>query len=449
VPEVCLKWIQDFSKRRIVSGFLKDKDIGAKRLASMPDRFTNTINNADGSIVCRPTVINNYQQEMPDLEAWFTQWFDFIFHKEVSVKDKKGEVSAKKVCRLLQPIQRAKYPAVTEAEEAMSLPLQMLALGIFDAVLVHIMNSCAASAPGGAINWHQLKVKLCDALVVNKQRSVIRILAEQPTYCNADVVFLQECAGSFIEAFKQDETLSSKFWLLAPKVVDHVRDQNSLLLVSKSKLDDASMAEEVSISGTVAGDVPVADGDFCAFSVPLVVEGEEESQKVVLASFHGDTAGLASTPVVGAVRKLAADLGLPVVMGLDANTHAHEDPKGATKYVKSFLADLEEGPEPLAHSWEGEDTTKWHTTFNARTFLQPQLNKAVRFEERHTSKLTDNHPKDWILFSGSVFDVAEAAVKDNTGKYSFTDGIDFPTLTFPSDHALVSTTLRVRRKREE
>merc|ERR1712232_35304 len=121
--------------------------------------------------------------------------------------------------------------------------------------------------------------------------------------------------------------------------------------------------------------------------------------------------------------------------------HAHEDPK--TKSIKSFLADLAGG---LAHSWEGQDTTKWHTTFNARTFLQPQLNKAVRFEERHTSKLTDNHPKDWILFSSSDFEVAKAAVKDNTGKFTFQDGIDFPTLTFPSDHALVSSTLRVRKK---
>jgi len=445
VDKVRLMWSEDFSKRKMISEFLKDKEIGSKRLASMPDRFTNTINNTDGRVMCRPTVINNYHVEMADLEAWFKQWFDFMFCTDVCVRDKKGNCEPKKVCSLLQPIKRAKYPAVTEEEEAVSVPLQTLALGIFDAILVHILNSCAASAPGGAIDWHQLKVKLCDALVVNKQRNVINILAEQPAYCNADVIFLQECAGAFIEAFRNNEKLNSKFWLLVPKTADHCRDQNSLILVSKAILEDASAAEELDLSGETLGNVRVADGDICAFTVPLQVPGQQESRRVLLVSFHGDTAGLSSTPVLSAVRKLAADAGLPVVIGIDANTYAHKDPKGEKKYVQSFLADLEEGPSPLAHSWSGSDTTSWHTTFNARTFLQPQLNKAVRFEERHTSKLTDNHPKDWILFSDSAFEVVEAAVKDNTGQLAFKDGVDFPTLTFPSDHAVVSTTLRVRR----
>jgi len=433
-------WLSDFSRRRIIEGFLKDKGLGSKRLASMPDRFTNTINNADGSVVCRPTIINNYQREMHDLQAWFDQWFEFMFHTAVSVKNKKGETESKKVCALLQPIKRAKYPAVTEEEEAISLPLQMLCQAIFDAILVHVMNSCAASA---AINWHALKMKLCSALVVHKQANVIKILAEQPAYFDADVIFLQEVAGAFVEAFHAHEGLSGRFTLLAPKTVDHIRDQNSLLLVAKSRLPEASSAQEVGLDGALASDVPVADGDVCAFIAPL--HGfASEPRKVLLASFHGDTAGLASTPVATAVRKQAADAGVPVVFGLDANTHAREDPKGATKHIDAFLADLQDGAEPLAHCWEGSETKAWHTTFNARTYLQPQLNKAVRYDERHSSKLTDCNPKDFILFSGAAFEVAKSAVKDNTGEVRFVEDMDFPTLTFPSDHAIVSATLRVR-----
>ena len=37
-------WENDFSKRKIVDGFLKDDTLGSKRLASMPDRYTNLIN---------------------------------------------------------------------------------------------------------------------------------------------------------------------------------------------------------------------------------------------------------------------------------------------------------------------------------------------------------------------------------------------------------------------
>ena len=37
-------WASDFAGRKIISGFMKDKELGEKRLASMPDRVTNTIN---------------------------------------------------------------------------------------------------------------------------------------------------------------------------------------------------------------------------------------------------------------------------------------------------------------------------------------------------------------------------------------------------------------------
>ena len=54
VPETEKQWNENYKSRTIISGFLKDKDIGAKRLASMPDRITNTINTIDGSTVRSP-----------------------------------------------------------------------------------------------------------------------------------------------------------------------------------------------------------------------------------------------------------------------------------------------------------------------------------------------------------------------------------------------------------
>ena len=67
-------WHTHIKPRRIVSGFLKDKDIGAKRLCSMPDRVTNTINCADQVTLCRPTVINCYATAMPTVRSWWEQW---------------------------------------------------------------------------------------------------------------------------------------------------------------------------------------------------------------------------------------------------------------------------------------------------------------------------------------------------------------------------------------
>ena len=122
-----------------------------------------------------------------------------------------------------------------------------------------------------------------------------------------------------------------------------------------------------------------------------------------------------------------------------------------------------------------------HTTFNARTFLQPQLNKAIKLADRETSSLTDrnpkvrpttqlqsrssasasapasasaspspspsppptdHHPKDFILFKKGAF-VPKAIGSDNDGSKGFDAAAPFPTLSFPSDHAVLSATLEL------
>lgn len=102
-----------------MSGFLKDKDIGAKRLCSMPDRVTNTINcssadddnGGEPGVLYRPTVINCYEKELPTVHAWWEQWKTFMFDTEVRVSTKSGtSACAKRVCQLLDPISRSKYP---------------------------------------------------------------------------------------------------------------------------------------------------------------------------------------------------------------------------------------------------------------------------------------------------------------------------------------------------
>lgn len=85
IAEVKQLWQDDFRSRKIVSGFLKDSNIGKKRLASMPDRITNTINCVGGQTMKRPTVINYYEKDMGDRESWWSQWREFIFNTEVEV----------------------------------------------------------------------------------------------------------------------------------------------------------------------------------------------------------------------------------------------------------------------------------------------------------------------------------------------------------------------------
>ena len=308
-------WNDDFSKRKIISGFMKDKSLGDKRLASMPDRYTNTINLADNGVAHRPTVINCFTGDMGTVPAWWANWKTFMFHRQLPLPSRQPTVAA----GMLSKIKRSKYPAITEAEEAISIPLQTLAQAIFDGVLVHIVNSVS---PGG--KWQQLKRDMCAALNTRKDERTLSILAS--TYSDASVVFLQESAGVFVRKAEEHNELGDRFFVGKSATLDTKRDQNSIMLLRRAFFSEESLMDHTSIvMGKFAGQsVPVANGDLLVMSVTDVLQ-----RKYLLASFHGDTNGLATIPVLDAVHALA--LTMPehsLVFGMDANTHTiSTDPK--------------------------------------------------------------------------------------------------------------------------
>ena len=91
--------------------------IGSKRLASMPDRITNTINTSDGSIVMRPTVTNGFDGNLSSIDKWWKLWKDFVFRFVVQVYKKDGVSPPQVVCKLIEPILHSKYPAITPEEQ--------------------------------------------------------------------------------------------------------------------------------------------------------------------------------------------------------------------------------------------------------------------------------------------------------------------------------------------
>ena len=110
-------WDGDFKNRKIVSEFMKDPLLGSKRLASMPDRITNTINvENQPDPVCRPTVINMYDGDLGDLNKWWIVWKQFMFGRKLKIKTKTGIVDSIPYT-MLQPIKKSKYPDITEVSE--------------------------------------------------------------------------------------------------------------------------------------------------------------------------------------------------------------------------------------------------------------------------------------------------------------------------------------------
>jgi len=183
------------------------------------------------------------------------------------------------------------------------------------------------------------------------------------------------------------------------------------------------------------GEVPVDAGDLLVVSAKAA-----NGRQHLVASFHGDTNGLATRPIVSALDKVYRSSfpeGSSMICGLDANTYLKPRKPAEWLCVEEFSAAcLEKG---IKTCWrEGQDFGECLTTYNARTYLQPQLNKGIKSVEKLAKG--DCSPKDHILFYASQYS-AQDTVKDNTGERRYIEGICFPTLSFPSDHGVVSTVL--------
>jgi len=422
-------WDSDFKNRKIVSGFMKDTLLGSKRLASMPDRITNTINVVGSDLpVCRPTVINMYDGDLSTLEMWWSAWEKFMFDTPLSIKNK-DEVITEPPYKLLQPIKKSKYPDITVEEEKVSLPLQTMCGAIFDAILVHMMNT--VSSPD---TWQSLKKTMVENLNSKKVPHTLDIL--ENVYGTSDIITLQEVSASFIEQSRK-RAFGQKFWIVAPGEMDAVRDQNSVIFLSKETFPAGPSAEITALvenSFEEGVDVPIAKGDILAITAT-----DRDGIPFVCASFHGDTNGLATKPVLSAIMKaMNSDSGLvthKLVFGLDANTYEKAKP-GKQQDV------LEWGEHYVSHDltscWGDVPNPKNYTTFNSRTYLQPQLNKACKKSDKR--KNGDVNPKDFILFGKTDFKVVQTW-KDNTGEKIYQENTAFPTLNFPSDHGILATIL--------
>ena len=365
-----------------------DKLLGTKRLASMPDRITNTINLHNGGLAFRPSALNAYNGEpLSSLDLWWFQWKKFMFHTEVQVFTGAADSAAdpQVVCSLITPILRGKYPAITEEEQAISVPLQILCLAILDAVFIHILNTVSPDA------WQGIRHSLCEALIFGKAPKVCNILAQ--SYSAFDVIFLQEAAAVFVQHARAHPDLHAQFFVLAPRVLDGKRDQNSLILASRRRFREESGEDVTQRVLDGLGGAWAAPGDLLVSSV----EDRRAGGRWLLASFHGDSNGLSAQPLVLALCDAAAvEFGDHALLaGLDANTVSAAEEGCRHQSVPGFAQCLRGqgllsvwGPDPDPAAW---------TSFSSRTFMQTQLHKAVPYRDRFAR--AQRSLKDWIVAS--------------------------------------------------
>ena len=346
-----------------------------------------------------------------------------------------------------------KYPSLSIDEESVSVPLQTLILALFDAVLIHSMLFLY---PNQSHLWHQIRIDTCTHLVWNKSKRAKSIL--ETTYQHVDLLFLQEASAEFVN----DMYYNSKFFkaLLLPEnggaVPDGIRNQNSIVLIKKGSVLD----QIVSVKGTVVKDVSkemkvkgLSRGDLYAVLVePSLIkkddddDGDECALNVarLFVSFHGDTNGLLSIPLLRSIQQWVDNYNtqhyeknkIDVVIGMDANTYGKYSKKNKQN-LKDYIDVVVK--EMKMTTWLGNvPNVQLHTTYNGRTFLQPQLNKAMTKEE--VQYQGDRNLKDFILFDGNGWN-CQNPIRDNTGKGEYVEEMVYPTTEWPSDHSAVSCVL--------
>ena len=239
--------------------------------------------------------------------ARWAAWSAFMFETRLEVAVKGGGSASKRPCELISKIPRAKYPALSEEEEAMSVPLQALGLAIWDAVMLHVV--CTLS-PGG--EWLAIKRSIVEALLQKKEPRTLEILTGP--YAGTDIMFLQEARGDFKPVLSA--ALGGAYAVFAPATPSK-SNQNSLVALRTSAFDAASVVDVTdqamaALSTEAKG--KVASGDLLV----LTASDKAGGRKYVLASFHGDTDGLATLPVLEAVHA--------VVLATNPNPHPNPHP---------------------------------------------------------------------------------------------------------------------------
>lgn len=433
-------WNNDYKNRKIMSEFIKDSKLGKKRLASMPDRVTNTISTADGKIVYRPTVINCFSGDLSSMDKWWSAWKNMMFETKFKM-EKNGISSSVNPISMISKIKKSKYPSISEAEELISIPLQTLCCAIFDAIMVYMMNSLEGDS------WQPLRSNMCNKLNLHKVDRTINILMN--SYSDQDVIFLQEVAGNFDSSLRE-KTVDRFYDIYFPKELDGDRDQNSFILLRKNRYIDVKEVTSEVLAELASSNAPIMKGDLLA----LLATDRVDNTKYIFGSFHGDTNGLATIPIVEAMYLYAStkQTDRKLLFGLDANTYClpESDQQGVVDFAKYYVS-------KNLNSCYGKEPNPYNfTTFHARTYLQTQLNKvrkllcmflfisnssflqAVKLEEKDTKG--DKNPKDFILFFDSDFEVISTK-KDNTGLKKYIENMVFPTLSFPSDHGITSSVI--------
>ncbi|KAL3921157.1 MAG: hypothetical protein SGPRY_005000, partial [Prymnesium sp.] len=172
-------WFTPWGEERwALSGFLKDPSLAEKQLVAMGDLATNRIPSLPAPRH-RPSPVSCYPGNL-SVSAWWPAWRSFMFSPLGPNQSAPAE--------RMRTLKAGQFAAIKMREEAASRAMQALALAIFDASLLHLLQSLF-SYEGWTEPRKQARSKPNAPLIEARSEKTLRILSSG--YGKADVLLLQ------------------------------------------------------------------------------------------------------------------------------------------------------------------------------------------------------------------------------------------------------------------
>lgn len=366
--------------------------------------------------------------------------------------------------------------------EALRCVAQLWPLVAFDGILFEAASKlCEGEAKVSELcsSLVALTADMCVA-VDAKANKVSRFLQGVPSRCQPDVIALQEFSHEWLsdmttEAFRTWQKLLDSYDVFEPAFVKsdkqvtrlllrkrfaggrlHVKTESTEVLVSGLRQD--AFAEQlrqvyIEMFGAELGEKMQAralgeDGFVFSKMVFALCSSDQPASRFLVVAGHASSDGSDNRALVAAAVAVASAQDVGLILALDANSADFETADVAVAGQARFLQFLEQQNVRTCFESCGTDVgdpKRFHTVRKCRSWVQPQLRKADKFDvSAKDFVLTGNmrttrfcgirvNTADWLDMPVPVLGSTMPFSEDATWK----DELNMPTADFCSDHALV------------
>eukprot|EP00746_Dinoflagellata_sp_MGD_P087274 gnl/MRDRNA2_/MRDRNA2_34632_c0_seq1.p1 gnl/MRDRNA2_/MRDRNA2_34632_c0~~gnl/MRDRNA2_/MRDRNA2_34632_c0_seq1.p1 ORF type:complete len:944 (+),score=154.94 gnl/MRDRNA2_/MRDRNA2_34632_c0_seq1:116-2947(+) len=482
--------------QRPIMEVLHDKAMAKTQLNfSMPLQTLSEIQDCHKSIL-RPTVVTCHDGVFKTIGEWFDAWVHFMFHRKFKVcsANLRTDTKLHKFAwefldggfardSVAGHSQQANY----ERNQNLVLPMQLLNLAIYDAVLTK--GALEARFRGKRKHVDTIRQEVCQVVRNSNQNmnemKIIGTYVQKHSQARADVIFLTDVRVSEVEGLWR--RLSSDYEIVEPKDEDTSISKEfqgvkkCLILLSKARFRSFQQTWFRRLAKN-ATSVESEDSVPPLGAMVAAIAEDHDGRRFLIASYHGTSCSKCREieQVTSLLHSVAQNEGMQIILGL-GTAMAYASDREAGLDICNFFARIDKlgmisvfrelvnytfptealGQTPAQpvdaaacgdfYKQAQKDNLLSHsaTKLLARSSMSTNPEKAVRRKALDqciaSNEFCDNvdyNPKDHIVFDKSI-KLLEVHRRNGESITKYANYQLMPNLEWPSHHALLEALLDV------